>query len=110
MKPRMMSKEAMDLLFDHILDGFRSSYEGINNLVNQGLNQEKLELIKKNSERLIQRVTEFKVGQKLLCIFFALLFGWMQINGDDLEMRRPSRAGRARTGRRKSESELPEYL
>jgi hypothetical protein len=106
MKPRMMSKQAMDLLFDHILDGFEGSYKGIENLEQQGLVSENEihELLKKNSERLIDRVKEFKLMQKLTCIFFACMFGWLQISGEDLEMRR------GRSGRRKDKSEMPVYL
>jgi hypothetical protein len=111
MKPRMMSKAAMDLLFDHILDGFKSTYEGINHAVQQGVitEDDKLDLLKKNSERLIRRIHEFKVGQKLICIFFALLLGYMQITGEDLEMRRSGRRS-SRSGRRRNETEMPEYL
>lgn len=107
MKPKMMSKDAMDQLFYHILDGFKSSYEGIYNLYDQKIitAAELAELLQKNSERLITRIHEFKVGQKMLCVVFALLFGYLQIAGDDLEMRRGRRGGRA--GRRKGESEMP---
>jgi hypothetical protein len=37
MKPRMMSKAAMDQLFFHILDGFKTSYEGIHQLADKGI-------------------------------------------------------------------------
>ncbi len=104
MKARMLSKEAMDQLFDHILDGFRSSHEGIKNLEQQGLvsDDDINDLVKKNSERLIDRIKEFKVAQRLVCVFFALLFGYMQIAGEDLEMRRAKRMSR---GRRRNETE-----
>lgn len=102
----MMSREAMDQLFYHILDGFKSSYEGIYQLYDQKIISaaELADLLQKNSERLITRIHEFKVGQKMLCVIFALLFGYLQITGDDLEMRRP---GRARLGKRRNENELP---
>lgn len=101
MKTKVITGQAVHLLFDHILDGFRASYEGIDKLMERGLitDKDKLELMKKNSERLIQRIHEFKVGQKLLALFFAALFGYMQITGDDLEMRRARRS--TRTGRRR---------
>jgi hypothetical protein len=115
MKPRMMSKAAMDQLFFHILDGFKSSHEGIHQLFDKGIinAQEKTELLQKNCERLISRVNEFKVGQKLLCIFFAALFGWMQITSDDQEMvrtgrtraSRSTRGQQGRRGKRKGENE-----
>lgn len=103
MKPHMMSRQAMSHLFDHILDGFKTSHEGIINLKEQGLvsDQEIAELVKKNSERLIDRIREFKILQRLVAIFFAVMFGYMQISCEDLEMRRGSRA----RGRRRQESE-----
>lgn len=90
MKPRMMSKDAMDQLFFHILDGFRSSHEGIAKLQEQRIvtDQEIHELIKKNSERLIDRIREFKIEQKLFGVFFACLFSWMQVTGEELEARK----------------------
>jgi hypothetical protein len=125
MKPRMMSKEAMDTLFFHILDGFKVSHEGIHQLFDKGIinHSERTELLEKNSERLITRIHEFKLGHKLLCIFFAFLFGYMQIIGSDLEMRRTGRTARtgrsmrsgrsSRSGRRDNtdnEIDFPEYV
>lgn len=103
MKQKMMSKRSMDYLFDHILDGFKSSHEGILNLQRQRVvsDAEINDLVRKNSERLIERIREFRIHEKLFCIFFALLFGYMQVTGEDLEMRR---AKRLRT-RRKDETE-----
>lgn len=103
MKPRMMSKQAMDHLFDHILDGYKSSHEGIVQLKEQGLvsDQEVTDLLKKNSERLIDRIKEFKLVQRLVCVFFALLFGYMQMDCQDLEMRRARRV----RARRRNETE-----
>jgi hypothetical protein len=109
MKQRMMSEKAMSHLFDHILDGFRSSHHGILNLKDQGIvrsDEEIAELLKKNSDRLIDRIKEFKITQRLLAIFFAFMFGYFQISGEDLEMRR---ARRVRTRRRnETEQTLPE--
>ncbi len=99
MKPKMMSKRSMDYLFDHILDGFKTSYQGIMNLKEQRIvgDDEIADLIQKNTERLIERVREFRIHEKLFGVFFACLFGYMQITGEDLEMRR---ARRAKTRRR----------
>ena len=110
MKPKMMSKNSLEYLFHHILDGFKTSHEGIIKLEQSHLvsDEEIHELIRKNSERLIDRIREFRLTEKLTCIFFALLFGWMQINGDDLEMRRTTRArtsARYRSTRRKTGKE-----
>ena len=88
-----MSKQNMDYLFDHILGGFEKSHEGIHNLKQQGLVDDHVikDLLDKNSKRLIDRIKEFKITQKLTCIFFALMFGYMQISGDDIERARRSR-------------------
>lgn len=104
MKSKMMSKHQLEYLFDHILDGFKSSYNGIINLEHDHLvsDAEIEALLKKNSERLIDRIKEFRLTEKLLCIFFAALFGYMQITGEDLEMRRTGRTAR---GRRRHETE-----
>jgi hypothetical protein len=59
------------------------------------------ELVKKNSERLIERIQEFKVHEKIFGLFFACLFLYNQITCEDLDMRR-SRRMRVR---RKTESE-----
>lgn len=98
MKPRMMSKQAMDHLFDHILGGHQSSHEGIIRAKATGLlsDQELTELLKKNSDRLIDRIREFKALQRLTCIFFAVMFGYMQIGCEDLEMRRAKRVSTRR--------------
>jgi len=111
MKPKMMSKNSLEYLFHHILDGFKTSHEGIAQLQQNKLvsDEEIHELIKKNSERLIDRIREFRMTEKLLSVFFVALFGYMQITGEDLEMRRPARARTGKTmqrpGRRKSKEE-----
>jgi len=103
MKEKMMSKRSMDYLFDHILDGFKSSHQGILNLQQQGIvsNEDIAELVKKNSERLIERIQEFKLHEKIFGLFFASLFLYNQITCEDMDMRR-SRRMRVR---RKTESE-----
>jgi hypothetical protein len=109
MKPRMMSKNNMDYLFDHILGGFEKSHEGIHNLKQQGLVDDQVikDLLDKNSKRLIDRIKEFKITQKLTCIVFAFMFGYMQISGDDIERARRSRKARSR---RRQEYEYIEDL
>ena len=99
MKPRMMSKPAMDHLFDHVLDGHARSFEGIENARAMQIIDEKtyVDLLKKNTERLIARIQEFKIVHRIVSIFFACLFAYMQIGCQDLEMRR---ARRVRTRRR----------
>jgi len=114
MKPKMMSKRSMDYLFDHILDGFKTSHEGILNLQRQQIvsDDEIAELVKKNSDRLIDRIREFRLHEKIFGIFFACLFTYMQVTGEDLDMRRTGRARTsnsrgAKSGRRRSENEEP---
>jgi hypothetical protein len=109
MKEKMYSAQANRMLHDHILDGFASSHKGIQNLKNEGIikEEEYTVLLEKNIERLIDRVKEFRLMERMLCIFFAILFGYLQVAGDDLEMRR---GRRARSGRRRNESEMPVYL
>jgi hypothetical protein len=101
----MLSRKTASHLFDHILDGFKSSDQGIKLLKEEGIIQdaEFTELLEKNSARLIDRIYEFKVMHKLVSIFFAGVFTVMQIQGDDLDMRRTSRT---RGGRRRNDKEL----
>ena len=97
---KTIPKEKADYLFDHILDGFVKSHEGLEFLLREGMiDQEEYTLmLRKNAVRVIDRIHEFK--NKVLSIFFAGLFSYMQVQGADLEMRRPVRTGRiTRTGR-----------
>lgn len=92
------SKKQRDYLFHHILGGFEGSTQSIE-LAREGqllTDEEYTALLKKNSQRLIERIKEFKITYRLLSIGFACLFSYMQVNGDDIEMRRPTRV-RTRT-------------
>jgi hypothetical protein len=106
MKPLMLSKKNSSYLFDHVLDGFKSSHHGIEKLKTQGLinEDEYADLLRKNSDRLIERVQEFKLFSRLTCVFFAALFFYLQVTGDDIEARRARRTAR---GRRRHETEKP---
>lgn len=99
---KTLKPQSIHYLFDHILDGYKSSYEGIIQLKERRMitDQELTELLTKNSERLIRRIIEFKLMERLLCVFFAALFGLMQVISGDLEMRK---AGRIRLSKRKTE-------
>lgn len=103
MKGSMFSQQKVNYLFDHLLGGFETSNKGIQNLKQSGLvkEEEYTELLEKNAQRLIDRIKEFKIAQKLVSIFFAGMFLWMQVSDQDLEMRR---AKRTRV-RRRTESE-----
>lgn len=136
MKEKMYSKASNSLLHDHIIDGFHSTHEGLRKLKEEKLikEDEYTSLLEQNVKRLVDRIQEFRIreglrdaGRRLTCIFFALLFGYMQIGGEDLDMRRSgrtrtsssrsargSRGGRSgrstRSGRRKGDSEIDSLL
>lgn len=86
----MMSKAAMDHLFDHVLDGHAKTFEGIQNARDLDLisEQEYVDLLKKNTSRLIDRIKEFKLVHRIVSIFFACFFAYLQIGCEDIEMRR----------------------
>jgi hypothetical protein len=116
---KMYSKERHDYLHFHIIDGAISSHQGIKNLKDEGIitETEYTTLLEKNIERLIDRIKEFRIIERMVCIFFAMLFGYMQVMADDLEMVRAGRTARGarartgRTGRRNGEGdELPIYV
>lgn len=103
MKATMLSKEKVNLLFHHILDGFKSSAEGLLFLKRDRIIDEKeyVELLEKNAQRLIERIEEFKLTNKIISVGFAMLFMWMQVSDQTLDMRRTRRT---RT-RRRNETE-----
>jgi hypothetical protein len=103
MKATMLSRKKVELLFHHILDGFKSSAEGLLFLKRDHLIDEKeyIELLEKNAHRLIERIEEFKMTNRIVAIGFAMLFTWMQVSDQGLDMRRTSRT---RT-RRRNETE-----
>jgi len=100
----MMSKAAMDHLFDHVLEGHAKTFEGIQNAKDLQLidDEEYIDLMKKNTARLIDRIKEFKFIHRIVCVFFAAMFAYMQMNCEDLEMRR----ARSKV-RRRQEIECP---
>lgn len=89
----MLSRENATYLFDHVLDGFESSHRGIEELRRSGLidQSEYTDLLEKNTVRLIDRIKEFKICQRLTCILFACVFTWMQVAGEDMAIRKPVR-------------------
>lgn len=99
-----LTETALDYLFNHVLAGFASSHEGLLNIRKKEMvtDSELVELLTKNGERLIRRIIEFKIAERMMCVFFAVLFGYFQLNCEDLEMRR-SRGGRLR---RRQETEV----
>lgn len=108
MKARILNRKPIEYLFHHILAGFASSYGGLRGIFKDEVidKDEYIELLEKNCERLIERIKEFEVAQKLTCLFFAVLFSYMQVTGEELERRGRGRRG----GRRRNETEMPEYL
>ena len=119
MKSQNISAKSNSLLHDHIIDGTTGSYHGAKNghLLGHFSKEEYVAILEKIIERLEQRVHDFRIKEGLieiykrtLSIFFACLFAWLQINGDDLDMRRSSRSTRTarqirsqRNGRRRAE-------
>lgn len=111
-KARILNRKRIDHLFYHILDGFKSSHLGIRYLFTESVvnKDEYIELLEKNCSRLIDRIKEFEVAQKITCVFFACLFGYMQVSGEELDMRRTARARttggtRSVKGRRRNDIE-----
>jgi hypothetical protein len=103
MKGKMYSEKSHVMLHKQIIDGFFSSHEGIKQLRANDVIQDKeyTEMLEKNIDYLFRKMKEFRLAERILCIFFALLFGYMQISGDDMERaRRSRRGGRGRSGRR----------
>lgn len=93
MKEKMYSKKSHTYLHHHIIDGFAASHDGIKNLKRAGVipDREYTELLEKNIERLIARIKEFRIAEKVTCIFFAALFAWLQVTNEDLDMRKGRR-------------------
>lgn len=106
MKATMLSRKKVELLFHHILDGFRSSAEGLLFLKRDRLisDKEYIALLEKNAHRLIERIDEFKLTNQILSVGFALLFTWMQVSDQGLDMRRSRRT----RSRRRNETEQVE--
>lgn len=98
MKERMMSIQSNTQLHDHILDGFFTSHQGLRMLLDKKLitTEEYTRLLEENAMRLAERVKHFRITHKLTSIVFALLFSWLQIGGEELEMRRVARRTRRR--------------
>lgn len=101
MKQKMYSQQSNSMLHDHIIDGFHSTHQGLQQLKDDGIiaEQEYVELLEKNIKRLVERIREFRIVEKMICMFFAVLFSYMQIAGDDLDMRK---SGRTRTSSSRS--------
>lgn len=106
MKEKMYSKQSNTYLHTHIIDGFAASHDGIKNLKKSGhiKDQEYTELLERNIERLIARVKEFRIAERITAIFFACLFAWLQASDEDLDMRR---ARRLRVRRRNETEQTP---
>lgn len=101
MKPKMYSARSNSMLHDHILDGFETTNRGLERLRQDKLvtPEEYTKLLEANIRRLITRVKEFRIAEKLTCILFAVFFTWAQVNGDDMDMRRTSRHKSVRSSR-----------
>lgn len=98
----ILNPKKIDLMY-HLVDGFQVTRLGLKQTLKDGAItlDEYHDLVERNQDRLLDRIKEFRIVNRLLSLVFACLFSYMQINGDDLEMRK---AGRTR-GRRRNESE-----
>lgn len=103
MKGKMYSEKSHVYLQKNLLDASFNNHQNIKNLRRSDIIQddEYITLLEKNMEWLIQKIKEFRIAEKIVCVFFALLFGYMQINSDDSIER--ARRSRSRSGRRKNE-------
>jgi hypothetical protein len=102
-RARILNRSQIDYLFDHILGRFETSKKHIENALSTKLiskaEADSMQAI--NADTLIKRIKDFRIANRLLSVAFATLFSYMQICGDDVEVRKPSRT---RT-RRRSETE-----
>jgi hypothetical protein len=92
-RARILNRSQIDYLFDHILGRFETSKKHIENALATKLiskaEADSMQAI--NADTLIKRIKDFRIANRLLSVVFATLFSYMQISGDDLEVRRPSR-------------------
>ncbi len=107
MKAVMLSKKEIEYANYHLHDGLETTLAGLNQLLEAQLItlQEHDELMQKAINRHLKLWRAFTntLVQKTVCIFFAALFVVMQVNGDDVQMRKPTR------GRRRSELSITDY-
>lgn len=113
MKATMLSKSEMEYANYHLHDGLEKTVEGLNALlkINKINIEEHDQLMQQAIHRhlALWRAFTHKLVQKTLCLLFVSLFTYMQVNGEDLDMRRSSRtrttSRTSRSGRRRNESE-----
>jgi hypothetical protein len=104
MKTRtILNPKKIDYLMYHLVDGFEVTRRGLKQTLMQGAItlDEYHALVELNQDRLIARIKDFRIVNKLLSLVFAFLFSYMQINGDDMDVRRPQRT----RGRRRNDAE-----
>ena len=97
---RILNKRQLDYLFFHLLDGFFVTREGALQLWSDNIiksDEELLDLLLRNEERLRARIRDFRLANRLLCVFFAAIFSFCQVTGEDTDLRKPART---RTRRR----------
>lgn len=101
---RILNPRQISYLFDHLMDGFAATRLGIIELSRLGIitAEEFVLLILKNEERLLARIAEFKIANRITALLFACIITALQVTGDDLNARRPSRT------RRRNESQTIE--
>lgn len=100
---KIISRKKVIYVFDHIIDAYLATQKGITRLYEKGMIDavQYKEMIEKNAERLRVKIAEWRIAEKMSCIFFAILFSWNSMtNSPDEMIRRPSR------GRRRNEKEV----
>lgn len=98
---KVISRNKVKDFLYHKVDGFIATQKGINSLFEQGIIDAKVykEMIDKNTARLAEKVSEWRILEKMSCIFFAVLFTWNATAADPEELIRRGRRSSKRAKR-----------
>jgi hypothetical protein len=101
---RILNRKPIDYLFDHVIDGFALTRKGLRQALDDKVItlEEYWQLVEANQDRVLDRIKQFKIVNKLLSLLFACIFSYLQVNGDQLDMRR--------SGRRRNENEKTKLI
>ena len=104
MKATMLSKKELDYLEHHLHKGLESTLRGLDIALQQKLItlSQHDKLMRAAIERHLTLWHQFttKLMSKTVCLLFASLFTFLQVQGNDMELRRASR--------RRNETEQPQ--
>ena len=72
---RILNRKPIDYLFDHVLDGFALTRKGLRQALDAKLItiEEYWQLVDANQDRVLERIKQFKIVNKLFSITFASL-------------------------------------